>query len=72
MTTFVGVDNWTRSCLAVPIAEKGTRSLKQLTQAVCRFLSRLGYDEVCLKSDNEPSCKHVSLFQFTDVLVQEM
>ena len=34
VTTFVGVDNWTRSCIAVPVVEKSTRSLKQLTQWV--------------------------------------
>ena len=55
VTTFVGVDNWTRSCIAVPVVEKGTKSLKQLTQAVCKFLSRLGYDEVCRRQLQESS-----------------
>ena len=59
VTTFVGVDNWTRSCLVVPVEEKGKKSLKRLTQEICKFLGRLGYEEVCLKSDNEPSCKQL-------------
>jgi hypothetical protein len=40
---------------AVPTAAKGGRSLPYLTQELCRFVTWLGHQEVCFRTDNEPS-----------------
>ena len=40
---------------AVPTPAKGGRSLSFLTQELCRFVTWLGHQEVCLRTDNEPS-----------------
>ena len=40
---------------AVPTPSKGGRSLPFLSAELCRFVTWLGYQEVCLRTDNEPA-----------------
>ena len=54
-------DRSTKMMHAVPTPAKGGRSLPYLTQELCRFISWLGHQEVCLRTDNEPSA--VSLLE---------
>ena len=48
-------DRSTKMMHAVPTPAKGGRSLSFLTQELCRFVTWLGHQEVCLRTDNEPS-----------------
>ena len=48
-------DRSTKMMHAVPTPAKGGRSLPYLTQELCRFITWLGHQEVCLRTDNEPS-----------------
>ena len=54
-------DSSTKMMHAVPTPANGGRSLPYLTQELCRFISWLGHQEVCLRTDNEPSA--VSLLE---------
>ena len=47
-------DRSTKTMHAVPTAAKGGKSLPYLSQELCRFITWLGHQEVCLRTDNEP------------------
>ena len=47
-------DRSTKMMHAVPTPAKGGRMLSFLTQELCRFVTWLGHQEVCLRTDNEP------------------
>ena len=47
-------DRSTKMMHAVPTAAKGGKSLPYLTQELCRFVTWLGHQEVCFRTDNEP------------------
>ena len=48
-------DRSTKMMHAVPTAAKGGKSLPYLTQELCRFVTWLGHQAVCFRTDNEPS-----------------
>ena len=48
-------DRHTKMMHAVPTPSKGGRSLPYLSAELCRFVTWLGYQEVCLRTDNEPA-----------------
>ena len=48
-------DRNTKMMHAVPTPSKGGRSLPFLSAELCRFVTWLGYQEVCLRTDNEPA-----------------
>ena len=58
LVTLVLHDRQTRFLEAIPVEQKGTqRWLRYLCKEVCRFASMLGYNDVVLKSDSEPTMR---------------
>eukprot|EP00435_Cladocopium_sp_Y103_P067625 s50_g30.t1 len=55
LTVLMLSDRDTGMCLALPILQKGGRSLSYLVTEMCRFVVQCGHTEVGLRCDGEPS-----------------
>ena len=53
-------DSWSKAFLSVPVKKRGGQaSVAHMVDGVVRFSTQLGYSSICLKADNEGSCKAV-------------
>ena len=53
-------DNWSKAFLSVPVKKRGGQaSISHMVEGIVHFSTQLGYSSICLKADNEGSCKVV-------------
>ena len=56
----VMTDNWSKAFLSVPVKKRGGQaSIAHMVDGIVHFSTQLGYSSICLKADNEGSCKAV-------------
>ena len=58
------VMNWSKAFLSVPVKKRGGQaSISHMVEGIVHFGTQLGYSSICLKADNEGSCKAVKEHQ---------
>ena len=56
----VMTDNSSKAFLSVPVKKRGGQaSISHMVEGIVHFSTQLGYSSICLKADNEGSCKAV-------------